>query len=239
MGRKSTIKRLEPEARKHLEKLLREDRHTLDELLVAMREKFPNAEVSRSAIHRYSQGYEELVKDMREQQAIASLVVSELGENPDDKAGALLVQTITTLTNQVALTAAGKGEVDVETVRKLARAAKDVIAARRVDRQERLAIRQAARDELLAEQEARFKALGQSGEVDQDTLAKVIKAAYGLLAPSSPPCRCTPTSAAGCRTTAVSRLPCSRVSAEKHLPARSNSPSIARRPRHWASAAAG
>ena len=180
MGRKSTIKRLEPEARKHLEKLLREDRHTLDELLVAMREKFPNAEVSRSAIHRYSQGYEELVKDMREQQAIASLVVSELGENPDDKAGALLVQTITTLTNQVALTAAGKGEVDVETVRKLARAAKDVIAARRVDRQERLAIRQAARDELLAEQEARFKALGQSGEVDQDTLAKVITAAYGL-----------------------------------------------------------
>ena len=180
MGRKSTIKRLEPEARKHLEKLLREDRHTLDELLVAMREKFPNAEVSRSAIHRYSQGYEELVKDMREQQAIASLVVSELGENPDDKAGALLVQTITTLTNQVALTAAGKGEVDVETVLKLARTAKDVIAARRVDRQERLAIRQAARDELLAEQEARFKALGQSGEVDQDTLAKVIKAAYGL-----------------------------------------------------------
>ena len=63
MGRKSTIKRLEPEARKHLEKLLREDRHTLDELLVAMREKFPNAEVSRSAIHRHRQGYEELVSD--------------------------------------------------------------------------------------------------------------------------------------------------------------------------------
>ena len=65
-------------------------------------------------------------------------------------------------------------------VRKLARAAKDVLAARRVDRQERLAIRQDARNELLAEQEERFKALGQSGDVDQDTLAKVIKAAYGL-----------------------------------------------------------
>ena len=51
MGRKSTIKRLEPEARKYLEKLLREDRHTLDELLAAMREQFPAAEVSRSAIH--------------------------------------------------------------------------------------------------------------------------------------------------------------------------------------------
>jgi len=180
MGRKSTIKRLEPEARKHLEKLLREDRHTLDELLVAMRERFPNAEVSRSAIHRHRQGYEELVKGMREQQAIASLVVSELGENPDDKAGALLVQTITTLTNQVALTAAGEGEVDVETVRKLARAAKDVIAARRVDRQERLAIRQEAREELLAEQRAKLEAMPIKGGVTADTKAK-IREALGIV----------------------------------------------------------
>lgn len=180
MGRKSTIKRLEPEARKHLEKLLREDRHTLDELIVAMRERFPNAEVSRSAIHRHRQGYEELVKGMREQQAIASLVVSELGENPDDKAGALLVQTITTLTNQVALTAAGEGEVDVETVRKLARAAKDVIAARRVDRQERLAIRQEAREELLAEQRAKLEAMPIKGGVTADTKAK-IREALGIV----------------------------------------------------------
>ena len=180
MGRKSTIKRLEPEARKHLEKLLREDRHTLDELLVAMREKFPNAEVSRSAIHRHRQGYEELVKGMREQQAIASLVVAELGENPDDKAGALLVQTITTLTNQVALTAAGEGEVDVETVRKLARATKDVLAARRVDRQERLAIRQEARDELLAEQRAKLEAMPNKGGVTADTKA-AIREALGIV----------------------------------------------------------
>lgn len=180
MGRKSTIKRLEPEARKYLEKLLREDRHTLDELLAAMREQFPAAEVSRSAIHRHRVGFEEFMKGMREQQAMASVVVAELGENPDDKLGALLVQTITTLTNQVAMQTAGGGDVDVETVRKLARAAKDVLAARRVDRQERLAIRHDARNELLAEQEERFKALGQSGDVDQDTLAKVIKAAYGL-----------------------------------------------------------
>ena len=180
MGRKSSVSRLDPEARKYLEKLLREDRHTLDELLAAMREQFPAAEVSRSAIHRHRVGFEEFMKGMREQQAMASVVVAELGENPDDKLGALLVQTITTLTNQVAMQTAGGEDVDVETVRKLARAAKDVLAARRVDRQERLAIRQDARNELLAEQEERFKALGQSGDVDQDTLAKVIKAAYGL-----------------------------------------------------------
>ena len=56
----------------------------------------------------------------------------------------------------------------VETVRKLARAAKDVLAARRVDRQERLAIRQAARDELLAEQEEKLQELrGSDGMSEQ------------------------------------------------------------------------
>ena len=176
----SSVKRLDPQARKFLEKLMREDRHTLDELLAAVRTKFPDAQVSRSSIHRHRAGYEELVKGMREQQAIASLVVSELGENPDDKAGALLVQTITTLTNQVALTAAGEGEVDVETVRKLARATKDVLAARRVDRQERLAIRQEARDELLAEQRAKLEAMPNKGGVTADTKA-AIREALGIV----------------------------------------------------------
>lgn len=180
MGRTSSVKRLDPQARKFLEKLMREDRHTLDELLGAVRSKFPDAQVSRSSIHRHRAGYEELVKGMREQQAIASLVVSELGENPDDKAGALLVQTITTLTNQVALTAAGEGEVDVETVRKLARATKDVLAARRVDRQERLAIRQEARDELLAEQRAKLEAMPNKGGVTADTKA-AIREALGIV----------------------------------------------------------
>lgn len=180
MGRTSSVKRLDPQARKFLEKLMREDRHTLDELLAAVRSKFPDAQVSRSSIHRHRAGYEELVKGMREQQAIASLVVSELGENPDDKAGALLVQTITTLTNQVALTAAGEGEVDVETVRKLARATKDVLAARRVDRQERLAIRQEARDELLAEQRAKLEAMPNKGGVTADTKA-AIREALGIV----------------------------------------------------------
>jgi hypothetical protein len=180
MGRTSSVKRLDPQARKFLEKLMREDRHTLDELLTAVRTKFPDAQVSRSSIHRHRAGYEELVKGMREQQAIASLVVSELGENPDDKAGALLVQTITTLTNQVALTAAGEGEVDVETVRKLARATKDVLAARRVDRQERLAIRQEARDELLAEQRAKLEAMPNKGGVTADTKA-AIREALGIV----------------------------------------------------------
>lgn len=58
-GHTSSVKRLDPQARVPRS----EDRHTLDELLVAVRTKFPDALVSRSSIHRA--GYEELVKGMR------------------------------------------------------------------------------------------------------------------------------------------------------------------------------
>lgn len=59
-----------------------------------------------------------------------------------------------------------------------------MIAARKVSRQERLAIEAEAeergRKKLLAEQQERFDALGEAGDIDQGTLTKVIKAAYGL-----------------------------------------------------------
>lgn len=180
MGRKSSISRLEPQARQYLEQLIRQGRHTLDELLADVRAKFPQADVSRSAIHRFSVPFKEMLERMHQQQAMAGILVQELGEDPDDKAGALMVQAITTLTTQASVMQAGADKVDIGAVQKLARAAKDVIAARKVNRQERLAIRQAARDELLAEQQERFKALGEEGDIDQGTLAKVIQAAYGL-----------------------------------------------------------
>ena len=184
MGRKSTISRLEPQARQYLEQLIRQGRHTLDELMVAMREKFPEVGVSRSAVHRFSVPFKEMLERMRQQQARAGILVLELGEDPDDKAGALMVQAITTLTTQASVMQAGAEEVDIDAVQKLARAAKDVIATRKVSRQERLAIEADAeergRKKLLAEQQERFDALGEAGDIDQGTLTKVIKAAYGL-----------------------------------------------------------
>lgn len=168
MGRKSSITKLTPEERSFLEALLREDRHTLDELVAKMRERFADIAISRSGVHRFRVPFNEMMARMREQQAMAGLLVSELGENPDDKAGALMVQAITTLTTQAAMNEHGAEEVDIGTVQKLARAAKDVIAARKVDRQERVAIRQAAREELLAEQEANLQEVAKAQGMDAD-----------------------------------------------------------------------
>ena len=41
MGRKSTIHKLEPEVRSYIEKLLRADQLTLDEMITELQQKFP------------------------------------------------------------------------------------------------------------------------------------------------------------------------------------------------------
>lgn len=169
MARKSSIDKLPQVVRSHIERRLRENRLTLDELIVDLQEHFPDADrPSRSAIGRYKMTFDEMAKRLREQQAMASLLVEELGENPDDRAGALMVQSITTLTTHAAMGAQMDEDVTIDDVRKLARAAKDVLAARKVSREERRAIEREAREALIAEQEQRLEELrGSDGMSEQ------------------------------------------------------------------------
>lgn len=178
MGRKSSIHKLDPAVRSHIERRLREDRLTLDELIEDLHQEFPSQQKpSRSAIGRYRTSFDEMTKRLREQQAMASLLVEELGENPDDKAGALMVQSITTLTTHAAMGAQIDEETTVDDVRKLARAAKDVLQARKVSREERHAIQKEAREALLQEQEQRLEELrGSDGMSEQleDRIRRVL-----------------------------------------------------------------
>jgi len=169
MGRKSSIDKLDPAVRSHIERRLRENRLTLDELIEDLHESFPTEQKpSRSAIGRYRSSFDEMSKRLREQQMMASLLVEELGENPDDKAGALMVQSITTLTTHAALGAQIDEETTDDDVRKLARAAKDVLSARKVSREERKAIEKEARELLLQEQEERLQEMrGSDGMSEQ------------------------------------------------------------------------
>lgn len=182
MGRKSSIDRLEPAVRTHIEKRLRERRLTLDELIEDLHEHFPSADKpSRSAIGRYKVSFDEMAKRLREQQAMASLLVEELGENPNDKAGALMVQSIQTLTTHAALGAQIDDETTIDDVRKLARAAKDVLQASKASREERKAIEREAREALLEEQKAALAAMPIKGGVTEET-KQAIREALGITA---------------------------------------------------------
>lgn len=177
MARKSTIARLPAEQRAFIEQLLREDRYTLTEMIVALRDKFPDADVSRSSLHRYGAGFAEMTARMREIDRAANALVGELGEGVGEKAGALLAQAVTTLATNAALKAQEDDEITIDEVRKLAQAAKHAIDTRRISLAEREQIEEAARKRLLREQQARLSSTVKAGGLTQefaDTLRKQV-----------------------------------------------------------------
>lgn len=180
MARKSSIDRLPTEVRSHIERRLREDKFTLDELIADLQHQFPSEDKpSRSALGRYRQGFDVMVQRMREQETMSRLLVSELGESPDDRAGALMVQALTTLVNKAVFDAQGDEQTSIEDVRKLARAAKDAIGARQASLKERQSIEQAARNKLLEEQKEKLAAMPSKGGVTEET-KHAIREALGI-----------------------------------------------------------
>lgn len=182
MARKSSINKLPKDVRTHIERRLRENKFTLDELIADLHEHFPaENKPSRSALGRYRQGFDQMVERMREQENMGRLLVAELGENPDDKAGALMVQSLSILMNDVLSRSQGQEkDIAIDDVRKLARAAKDTIQARSASLKERQAIEKAAREKLLEEQKEKLAAMPVKGGVTEETKA-AIREALGIV----------------------------------------------------------
>ena len=180
MGRKSSVSRLDPEARKYLEKLIRDGRHTLDELLNAMRVKYPAADISRSGIHRYRVGVEEMVGRMREIEAASAVLVGELGEGVGDKAGELLAQAVTTLATNAALNAHGNDKVSIKEVGELARAARAAMQARTMSLKEREAIEEHARRKLIEEQQNNLEKIAKTQGMSQEQVDFWVKEFLGV-----------------------------------------------------------
>ena len=175
MGRKSSIDRLAPEVRAHIEKRLRENRLTLDELFSDIREAFPalSEAPSRSALGRYRMGFEEIMQTQRAMSTAASALVAELGEDFDDKSGALLTQAVTTLATKATFSQLNQDELDIGDVLDLARAAKAAQESRSLNLRERQAVAKMAREKLLEEQKAKLDAMGNKGGVTEETKNKI------------------------------------------------------------------
>lgn len=172
MAGKSSIDRLPPVVKAYIQKLLREDRFTLDDMLDDIRQRFPNEKSpSRSALGRFKQGFEELTQKARQQREMAEAFVGALGEDASDKTGVLLVEAISTLTYQAALGAHEKDDVTIGEVTALARAAKATMEARTMSVKERQAIEKATRERLLQEQAAELdKAVKTQGMTEDQAM---------------------------------------------------------------------
>lgn len=171
MPRRSSIKTLPVAQRDYLQKLLREDRYSLDEILAKFSERYPQERSpSRSALGRYSQEVSELAGRMRDIQAAGTALVAELGEDPSDRAGQLLVQAVTTLATHAALKATDdEADISIKEVGELARGARAVMQARTMSLNERKEIERIAREQAAEEasQEAR------EGGVSEATITRI------------------------------------------------------------------
>ncbi|MFL1515277.1 phage protein Gp27 family protein [Pseudomonas prosekii] len=155
MAGKSSINRLPAQVKTYIQKLLREDRLTLDDMLADLQARFPNQKSpSRSALGRFKVGFDELIDKARQQREMAEAFVGAFGEDASDKTGVLLVEAISTLTYQAAMGAHEKNDVTIAEVSALARAAKATMEARTLSVKERQAIEKATRERLLQEQAA-------------------------------------------------------------------------------------
>ncbi|WP_220814097.1 phage protein Gp27 family protein [Pseudomonas paralcaligenes] len=181
MGRKSSIEKARPEVRSFIDRLMRENRLTLDEMRELLETEFPHDDElpSRQALGRYRKGVTEIMRSQREIQVASQALVAELGESFDDKTGAFLAQSITTLATRAAQDALGNEETDIGDVLDLARAAKYAQETRSLSFKERQAVAKEARERLLEEQKAALAAMPVKGGVTEET-KQAIRAALGI-----------------------------------------------------------
>ena len=182
MGRKSTIDKLPVEVRTHIEQRLRENRLTLDELFEDICETFPDLSEapSRSSLGRYRGGFKEIMKTQWAMSTAASALVAELGEDFDDKSGALLAQAVTTLATRAAFDQLDQGKAEIGDVLDLARAAKAAQESRSLNLKERQTVAKMAREKLLEEQKAKLDAMGAKAGVTEETKL-AIRQALGIM----------------------------------------------------------
>ncbi len=191
MARKSSIIRLSPEVKAHIEALLAEGRLTLDELIDDLRARFPQAGAagelpSRSAVHRYGQKLERRLAAIRASTEAAKLIQASAGDDRDARSEALTALVQTELFEAIlALQEADDPDLDAgERVGMLSAAAKNIATLSRSSvnlKKFQAEVEDRARRQLLTEQEAKLAAMPNRGGVTDETKA-AIRQALGIAA---------------------------------------------------------
>jgi hypothetical protein len=190
MGRKSTISRLAPEVKTYVEGLMAQGRLTLDEMIADLQRRFPGEAKngvlpSRSALQRYGPKLERrliAVKAFTEAAEAIDAHAKDLGDSRSAALTAIVQQEL--FDAMISLGDATDPDIDpAERISMLADAAKNIATLARSSvntKQFQARIAAETRAQVLAEQRAKLDALGKTGAVAPDVLARVIKAAYDL-----------------------------------------------------------
>ena len=133
MARKSSIDDLPEEVRAEVLAAIKRNA-TIDEIVWTL--KGLGADVSRSAVGRFSKQYRDMATRQRDLASVATAFAGEFGE-ADDMQGRLLIQLVTSIaTRMVMPMAAGEivdEEIDFKELHYLARSLKDITSAAKTD----------------------------------------------------------------------------------------------------------
>lgn len=176
------VTRYPKEVRSEIDRLLRGNQHSLEDVCALVREQFPEIDPpSKSGLHRYKKQFDAMTKKMRELEACSQAMVGELGDDIGEKTGQMLAQLMTTLTTHVVLQNSGEDlKLSPNEAKNLALAVKHALDSRRMSLAEREKIEKHAREKLLREQKEKLGELEKSGVISPEQLALVMKAGYDL-----------------------------------------------------------
>jgi exonuclease VII large subunit len=179
MGRKSSIDRLPPEVKRHIEGRLADGRMTLDELIADLHEHFPSAAAegelpSRTAVHRYGQKLERRLAAIRASTEAAKIIQAQAGDDKDARSEALTALIQTELFEAILdMQESTDEEVDsAERVGVLSTAAKNIATLTRSSvnlKKFQAEVEITTRKKLLEEQKAKLDAMGVKAGVTEET----------------------------------------------------------------------
>lgn len=143
MGRKSTVKQLPDQVRTLVDRLVREDRATIDQIVGKLEELLGNDAPSRSSVGRYVKHTREQMQRYREAQELAKVWVGKLEEEPEGDVGRLLSEMLRTVAFQQLAAAGDEGaQIKTKEISMLAGAMRDLASADKITMDRELRIRQ-------------------------------------------------------------------------------------------------
>jgi len=176
MAGKSSIEKLDPKIRLEVDGAIKRGA-TIDQIVWML--KGLGADVSRSAVGRYSKQYADLASRQRDMQSIAQTFASEFGSE-DDRQSRLLIQLFTSIATRAIMPIAAGDEVaaDGKELHYFARAIKDITSAAKTDVDRERAIRadaaKAAREQAATDAATAAKAAGASDETIDRIKRKIL-----------------------------------------------------------------
>lgn len=173
MPPKSSIRQLPDPLRAEVDRLLADGRFSLDQVIQHL--KTLGAEVSRSALGRYSQDFERVAQDIRMTREMARAVGRELSDLTDGDATTMLVESLHALLLKSRMQLADGEDISPKAVADQARAAKDLATALRIRADMEIQIEERARRKVEAEMKRRIEEARASGGFDAGTAEEALR----------------------------------------------------------------